>query len=180
MKTFLDLLLLLLEFPTIFIIVLVLAIILAIIFRKELKLIIFNKLPFLKRNKVKPLSMFCDDVKHVYVFKAHVVIPTYDILYKSLMRFIDKQRRNGEVLVIDLTHITQVNGDTEEALRDALRDAVKNNNVRIEVIFPKRKLAKLYTEISDYIKEKSCNSIIAVRDERIKKRKSQVKSSEQG
>lgn len=130
--------------------------------------IIKKVIPFMKTHQ--PLSVFCDDIKHVYCFKEHMVIPVSKVLDDSLAKQINKERRRGEVLILDLSALKVFNTETYEVLRTNIKNMILKNNIRCFVIFPKIKLNDLYDEISDLIYDKNCKSINIKKDER-KKRK---------
>lgn len=130
-------------------------------YRKNVKLFLSHKFPYMfkKLKKTENLSVFCDDVQHVFIFKDHVVIPSYKTLYDSLLKRINKERKNGEVLVLDLSRMKTFNVETEEAIRDAIRDIILNNNIRSEVVFPEKGLDKLYSELVDLIYRKDSRAV---------------------
>jgi len=142
-------------------------IILTILFRKQLKTIILAKLKLPGNLFSKKISIKCfvDDIKHVYVFKEHLVIDNYDNMLKCISRHVSMERKNGELLILDLSQVRQINDEAEEVLRETIRDTIINNNVRCIIIFPKQELGKLYTEMQELIKEKTCKSVYIKKDE---------------
>jgi hypothetical protein len=119
--------------------------------------IIRKVIPFIKKRE--SLIAFCDDSGEFFDFKEHVVIPDYDILHKSLMEKIKSARKKGKVLILNLSEVKQANNDTIEALRDCIRDAIINNNIRLRVIFPKKGMNDLFKDVAKLSRDRDCKSI---------------------
>ena len=119
-------------------------------------------------DQVKNMEVFCDDVKSVFVFKSHVVVPSYEMLYNSLLNMIARNRYYGYKIIIDMSMVDSINDITKEAIRDAIFDAITKNNVRIMIIFPRddlmtteeyQSINRLYKELLEKIETKGTSSV---------------------
>lgn len=117
------------------------------------------------------LYAVCEDIKTVYVFKSDVVFTTYRGFFEGLTEIIERERKSGRLLVISLVKIRVINDFAKEVFRDALFEAIIQNNIRLLIVFPKIEDANpsvcdLYKELSKKIKEKSPKTIQIKVDDR--------------
>lgn len=122
----------------------------------------------LPKNKSYKIELFCEDVKHVYVFKPQLVIESTVHLQQAIIQKINLARKTNTIMVMDLTQIELCNENAQEALRVSLRETIEKNNIRLTVVFPKKVLKDLYEHILDYVDEKGCKSVLIKKDTRRK------------
>lgn len=146
-------------YPILGTVILIIIGILSFVYRKQIKAYLAYKFKFLKDKKVNKLEMYCDNIGLVFDFKEELIIPDYNSFYKSLTKQINIVRKNNKILKLNFSELISINEYSKEAIRDCLREAILNNNVKIKVIFPAKILDKVYNEVSILIKERNSMSV---------------------
>ena len=157
-------------YPLIMGIITLVVLLISFIHRKRLMMIIKQskwKWLFIRKNSIK-IEKFCEDVKHVWVFKPQLVIESISSLQQALLNKIAFARKNNIIIIFDLTQVELCNENAQEAIRMAIRDTVEKNNIRLFVIFPKKYMKDLFNDLSDYVEEKGCKSVNISKDTRKK------------